>query len=288
MIQQYFVGAHVSAANGIHNIFSNAKKIGAKSIGCFVRSQRRWTSSPLTEQEIEEFIRCSKEASVSVSKIVVHGSYLINLASSNSEIRNKSFDALLDEVKRCEALGIELYTFHPGSSVSSDKSTALNNLAKLLNDAINKTKTVTILIETMAGQGSTICGDFEDIGYVISKIETKKRIGVCLDTCHLFANGYDIRDNWNEVLMQFDKFVGYRYIKALHLNDSKFELGAKKDRHANIGKGKLGLNCFRFIMNNQYFQNLPMILETPCEDGDEDIYRKEIEMLYSMVNVINN
>lgn len=280
-----FVGAHVSVASGLHQAFHRCKEIGGASFALFLKSQRRWDNPPLANAAIQAFH--STRESTAIRHILPHGSYLINLANPDPAKREKSYVAFLDDVQRCESLGIGLYNFHPGSTVgqcSVDEGIA--NIADCMNRAIQATKQVVLVLENMAGQGNVIGSHFRELASIIALIDDKKRVGVCLDTCHLFSAGYDVRTTqaWQHVMHEFDTTVGLSYLKALHLNDSQGGLGSHLDRHENIGKGKIGLECFRFIMNDKRFNDMPLVLETPVANGeDARIYSKEIELLYSLV-----
>lgn len=304
---QKWVGAHVSIAGGLYKAVEEACSLESNAFGLFLRSQRRWESPPLAQKSITEFEKTIKEknfgCSINLSssstpsiddknlssyfnsikdQILPHGSYLINLGNPDKAKREKSYTVFLDDLKRCDLLSIALYNFHPGSTCGQ---TTIENSIALIAENINKahkeTKNVKILIENMAGQGNIVGSKFEELADIIKLIENKNRIGICLDTCHLFAAGYDVRtpDAWNKTLNEFDKIIGLKYLSALHLNDSKGPLGCNKDRHESIGKGFIGVDCFKFIMEDSRFCNMPLILETP----DEKLYFKEIQLLHSFL-----
>lgn len=281
------VGAHISAAGGVFNAFSNNSAVNGKAFACFLKSQRKWSSPPLSESDIKKFNEKALEFNFDKNWILPHGSYLINLANSDSEMRAKSFDNFIDDLKRCHLLGISLYNFHPGSTVGKcSVSQALDYISSAINRAHSLVPDVIVVLETMAGQGNVIGSKFEELRDIISKIENKSRIGVCIDTCHIFSAGYDIRSRkaYDKTMEKFEAIVGFKYLKGLHLNDSKTGFNEGKDRHENIGKGKIGLNAFKYIMNDSRFDNIPMVLETPAAENEvSSIYNTEIELLYSLI-----
>ena len=284
---RYWVGVHVSAAAGPKNAVVNAHDLGCNSFALFLKNQRTWNYTALTQKSIDEFKSFMKQYNYDYKQVLPHGSYLINLGNPDKEKRLKSYNAFLDDLKRCELLEIELYNFHPGSTVgecSIDES--INFIAESINMAIKETSKVVVVLENMAGQGNTVGRKFEELAKIISKIDDKNRIGICIDTCHAFAAGYDLRteESFNKVFKKFEDIVGFQYLKALHLNDSKGELGDNKDRHENLGKGKLGIQCFKCIMNDNRFENIPLIIETPAPANDLSIYKKEVDLLYSLKN----
>jgi apurinic endonuclease APN1 len=277
-----YIGAHVSSSGGIFNAIRNARNINANSIAFFLKNQRRWDFRPLDEDSVRKFKEYCVMHHFSSSQIIPHGSYLVNLGNPNKDIRSKSFQQFVADLKRCEQLGIQLYNFHPGSSVGQcDRHESIELIADAINAALGVTQNVTCVIENMAGQGNSIGRDFDELRNIIDLVVDQDRIGVCLDTCHLFAAGYDIRTSceYEKVMTQFGSIVGFPFLKAMHLNDSKFDLGSSKDRHENIGEGKIGIDAFRFIMNDSRLDGIPMILETP----DSDKWKFEIELLISMV-----
>lgn len=268
------IGAHLSIGKGIHSLQKQMELLKCDCCAMFLKSQRQYNSKQLSENEIKEF----KNAIKFPERLIPHGSYLINLA--NPDTCEKSLDCLLDDLKRCEALGLTLYNIHPGSDVKNLGNKALDLIAENLNIAIKKTSNVIICLENMAGQG-TVCGrTFSELKYIIDRVIDKNRIGVTLDTCHLFGGGYDIRtpENFTKIMDEFKTVVGIEYLKALHLNDSKCELNSRKDRHESIGEGKIGIDAFKFIMNSDDFEDIPMILETPFPEN----FKKEIELLKSL------
>lgn len=276
------IGAHVSASGGLYKSVENALDIGANCFALFVRSQRKWTSPPMPDVEAEKFISALKASQIKPEHVIVHGSYLINLANPDAAKRDQSFQGLVDEMGRCQKLGLPMYNIHPGSAVDgSTVEEAIKNIADCINKA-HETCKVTVLIETMAGQGTSVGSTFEEVYQIIKLVANQDLVGVCLDTCHIFAAGYDIRTEkaYNETISQFDSIVGLKYLKAIHLNDSKGDLGCRKDRHENIGKGAIGLEAFRSMMRDKRLEHVPMILETP--DAAPNIYKQEIELLHSL------
>lgn len=282
------VGAHISAAGGVFNSFANNSAVSGKAFACFLKSQRKWASPPLTDSDVSKFNEKALEFNFDRKFILPHGSYLINLANPDPEMRSKSFDNFIDDLQRCHRFGISLYNFHPGSTVGKcSVSQALDHISESINRAHSVVPDVIVVLETMAGQGNVVGSKFEELRDIIAKVQDKSRIGVCIDTCHIFSAGYDIRSKkaYDKTMEKFDSTVGFKYLKGVHLNDSKTGFSEGKDRHENIGKGKIGLNTFKYIMNDPRFDNIPMVLETPASESDSiEIYSKEIELLYSLVD----
>ncbi|EDO17757.1 hypothetical protein Kpol_1033p64 [Vanderwaltozyma polyspora DSM 70294] len=277
---KYKFGAHVSGAGGISNCVSNAYNIGCNAFAMFLKSPRKWVSPQYTKEEVDKFKELCKQHDYNpLTDILPHGQYFINLANPDIEKAEKSYDSLLDDLKRCEQLGVGLYNMHPGSSLTGDHKQQLKQLADYLNKAIKETKFVKILLENMAGTGNLVGSNLADLREVIDMIEDKSRIGVCIDTCHTFAAGYDIgsKEAFDKFWKEFDEIVGYDYLKAIHLNDSKAPLSANRDLHEKLGEGFLGLEVFRIIANNDKLYNIPIILETPQEKDDG--YGNEIKLL---------
>ena len=275
------VGAHVSAGGGVENAPLNAKAIGAKAFALFTKNQRQWKAKPLTSDNIEKFRQNCEEAGYLPEHVLPHDSYLINLGHPEKEGLEKSRDAFLDEMQRCEQLGLTMLNFHPGSHLKKiEVDACLKRIAESINIALDKTKGVSAVIENTAGQGTNMGFRFEHLAAIIDGVEDKKRVGVCLDTCHTFTAGYDLRTKktFNATMKEFDATVGIKYLSAMHLNDSKPDLGARVDRHHSIGKGKLGVEPFRFIMNDKRFEEIPMVLETI----DDTIWEEEIKLLNSL------
>ncbi|RDB22943.1 putative endonuclease 4 [Hypsizygus marmoreus] len=279
---QWKVGAHASAAGGVENAIVNAAAIGANAFALFVKSQRKWTSPALTTTSITSFKARMEEYGYSSSVVLPHGSYLINLGNIDADKREKSYECFLDDLKRCELLGLELYNFHPGSTVgAATTAQSISLIAECINRAHKETNTVTTVIENMAGAGNIIGGDFAHLADIIAEVEDKTRVGVCLDTCHMFAAGYDIRtkEDWDASLEKFHSQVGLSYLRGMHLNDSKTPLNSKRDRHENIGMGHIGLRGFHHILNDPRIHNIPLILETQNFETPEQTWAKEIEVL---------
>ena len=277
-----FIGAHVSTAGGVQNAPLNAIKIGAKAFALFTKNQRRWKAKPLDENSIEKFRENLEKSKINTDHILPHDSYLINLGHPESEKRRKSLEAFVDEAKRCEVLGLKMLNFHPGSHLNLiSESECLKLIADSINRAIDRTESLTFVIENTAGQGTNVGYRFEHLAEIIDMVDDKNRVGVCLDTCHLFAAGYDIRDeeSFKNTMKEFESVVGLKYLKGLHLNDAKSTLGSRVDRHHSIGMGNIGIEAFKLIMNDERFNNIPMILETI----DSTIWEEEIKLLYSLI-----
>lgn len=276
-----YIGAHVSSSGGVENAPINAAKIGAKAFAFFTKNQRQWNSNPLTEKSIDLFKSNCEKYGYTASMILPHDSYLINLGNPTKEGIEKSRVAFLDEMIRCQQLGLDRLNFHPGShlrEISEDE--CLLKIAESINITLAKTHGVIAVIENTAGQGSNVGYRFEHLASIIEAVEDKSRIGICLDTCHTFSGGYDLstHESTDKVFSEFDKIVGFKFLKGMHLNDTMKPMGSKVDRHNSIGKGLLGVNVFEYIMNDNRFDNIPLILETP----DETLWAEEINYLYSM------
>ncbi|WP_297924309.1 deoxyribonuclease IV [uncultured Campylobacter sp.] len=275
------IGAHVSASGGVFNAPLNAAKIGADAFAMFVKNQRRWDASPLSAEETIAFKDALKQSGIRAEHVLVHDSYLINLGHPREVEREKSLNAFVDEIRRCEALGLRLLNFHPGSHLNEiSAQECLDNIAGSLNFAIANTAGVKLVLENTAGQGSNLGYDFAQLAYVIDKISNKDRIGVCIDTCHAFAAGYDLRSRqtYERTMSEFDRAIGYKFLSGMHLNDTKNELGVRKDRHESLGRGFLGLAAFENIMNDPNIDEIPLILETI----DDSLWAEEIALLRSM------
>ena len=274
-----YIGAHVSASGGVENAPVNAHEIGANAFALFTKNQRQWVSKPLTEDSIRLFKENCKLYGFQPEYILPHDSYLINLGHPEEEGLQKSRAAFLDEMQRCEQLGLKLLNFHPGSSLNKvSVEDCLSPIAESINLALEKTKGVTAVIENTAGQGSNLGSEFWQLKYIIDRVNDKNRVGVCLDTCHTYTAGYDIVNEYDKVFDEFDKEVGFNYLRGMHLNDSKKALGTHVDRHDSIGKGLIGKAFFERLMQDSRFDNIPLILETP----DESKWKEEIAWLRSM------
>lgn len=277
-----YIGAHVSIRGGVENAPSNAKKIGATAFAMFTRNQRRWSSPPLTNENITGFKAQCRQHGFDSSVILPHDSYLINLGHPDPAGLEKSRTAFCEEMKRCEQLGLTYLNFHPGSHLNKLlPEQCLDRIARSMDLALEKTAGVTAVIENTAGQGTNLGYRFEHLARIIDQVSDKTRVGVCLDTCHLHGAGYDIRtaDAFEKTMGEFDRIVGIEFLKALHLNDAKKDFNSRVDRHESIGKGELGLAPFEFIMNDDRFDNMPLVLETP----DDSLWEAEIRRLYDLI-----
>ena len=277
-----YIGAHVSAAGGVENAVENAKQIGATGFALFTKNQRRWESPPLDQESVEEFKKRCIDYGYRMDAIIPHDSYLINLGHPEKVKLQKSRDAFLDELQRCEQLGIKLLNFHPGSHLKKiSEEECLSIIAESINLALDETEFVTAVIENTAGQGTNMGFKFEHLAEIIDQVENKERVGVCIDTAHAFAAGYDIstEQGFNDTFDQFGEIVGFEYLKAMHLNDSKKELDTRVDRHETLGNGFIGWKPFELIMKDERFDGIPLILETPEPEG----WAEEIRTLRSFV-----
>ncbi len=277
-----FVGAHVSASGGVFNAPVNAHKIGAKAFALFTKNQRQWEAKPLSDEEIARFKAELEKAEILPCHVLPHDSYLINLGHPEIESREKSLNAFLDEIKRVELLGLDRLNFHPGSHLKQiGEEACLELISESMNEALRQSKGVTLVVENTAGQGSNLGYKMEHLAFLMENSIDKERVGVCIDTCHLFTSGYDIRtfEAYEETMKKFDTIVGFKYLKGMHLNDSKPDLGSRVDRHDSLGLGKLGIEPFRFIMNDLRMDNIPLVLETI----DDSIWDQEIKLLYNLV-----
>lgn len=276
---KYF-GAHVSASGGIENAPVNARNIEAGGFALFTKNQRQWFAAPLTEASINNFKANCEQMGYTPDMILPHDSYLINLGHPEAEGLAKSRAAFLDEMQRCEQLGLTLLNFHPGShlrQISVDK--CLDRIAESINIVLDKTKGVTAVIENTAGQGSNVGFAFEHLAHIIDKVEDKSRVGYCIDTCHAFAAGYDLRTSeaCERTFSELDRIVSLGYLRGMHLNDAIKVLGSHVDRHTQLGEGQIGIECFKYIARDARFDGIPMILETP----DESKWADEISTLYA-------
>jgi len=295
MSNNKFVGAHTSASGGVFNAVNNAVDIGAKAFALFTKNQKRWDAKPFDAKTLDIWFDVLEKSGIKPKHILPHDSYLINLGHPEEEKLQKSRDAFIDEIERCEILGLDRLNFHPGShlvklSAKEKKDEVylrdveqrcLDVIAESINIALDKTNNVKAVIENTAGQGTNLGYTFEHLAYIIDKVEDKSRVGVCIDTCHLFVSGYDIRtrEAYDKTWGDFDKIVGRDKLMGMHINDSKPPLGSKKDRHHSIGQGEIGYDAFKFIMNDERMDDIPLVLETI----DSDIWKEEIELLYSFV-----
>lgn len=273
-----YIGAHVSASGGVSNAPLNAQAIGANAFALFVKNQRQWNAKPLEKSEIDAFKANCAAAKISPEHILPHDGYLINLGHPDELKREQSFSAFVDEIERCEQLGLVLLNFHPGSHLNEiSEEECLKNISECMNEALKRSKNIKLVIENTAGQGSNMGYKLEHLAYLIEHSNDSSRVGVCIDTCHFFAAGYDIStpSAYAKSMAEFDAIVGYKFLSAMHLNDTKFGLGSKKDRHECLGKGALGISAFECIINDTKIGDIPLILETI----DESIWADEIKML---------
>ena len=292
-----FVGAHVSASGGVDNAPLNAMAIGAKAFALFTKNQRQWVAKPLESKTIDAFHTNLEASGILPKHVLPHDSYLINLGHPEIEKLEKSRDAFVDELERCRILGLDRLNFHPGShlvkipkkdpeyidKLMQAELACLNVIAESLNRAIDATpnSNVKLVIENTAGQGSNLGYTFEHLAHIIDKVENKSRVGVCIDTCHMFTAGYDIRtrETYDKTWGDFDKIVGSKYLMGMHINDSKPKLGSRVDRHQSLGQGEIGWDAFKFIMNDSRMDDIPLVLETI----DETIWAQEIKALYALI-----
>lgn len=274
---KYF-GAHVSASGGVENAVKNAKDIGATAFALFTKNQRQWLAPIVTEEQIATFKAAMTEAGYQAWQVLPHDSYLINLGHPEEEGLEKSRESFFEEMRRCELLGLDRLNFHPGSHLKKiSEEESLNRIAESINMALERTKGVTAVLENTAGQGSNLGFRFEHLAYIIERVEDKSRVGVCLDTCHSFAAGYDLRtkEACDATFAEFDRIVGFNYLRGMHLNDAMKPLGSRVDRHSPLGDGEIGWECFKYIAADSRFDNIPLVLETP----DEARWAEEIAKL---------
>ena len=276
-----YIGAHVSSSGGVENAPLHAKEIGAKAFALFTRNQRQWRSSPLSAKSITLFKKRCAEFGFAPEHILPHDSYLINLGNPDAEGLTKSREAFLDEMRRCEQLGLKLLNFHPGSHLNKmEPEACLALIADSINWTLAQTEGVTAVIENTAGQGTNLGYTFEQIATIIEQVEDKSRVWVSIDTAHTLASGYEIRtaEGFADTFRKFEEVIGFHYLRGIHLNDSKKELSTRVDRHDSVGKGVMGMELFRMLMQDSRFDNIPIILETP----DESLWAEEIRLLYAL------
>jgi deoxyribonuclease IV len=276
-----YIGAHVSAAGGVENAPVNANKIGATAFALFTKNQRQWKAAPLTDENISNFKENCKKYGYEPFQILPHDSYLINLGHPEKAALQKSRDAFLDEMRRCEHLGLDRLNFHPGSHLNQiSEKECLSLIAESINIALDKTVGVTAVIENTAGQGTNLGHTFEQLREIIDQVENKSRVGVCIDTCHAWTAGYDIKtkESFDGVFKNFEDIIGFKFLRGMHFNDSKRDLASRVDRHESLGKGALGWDVYKFLMSDIRFDGIPLILETP----DDTLWPEEIRILKSM------
>ncbi len=290
-----YVGAHVSATGGVFNAPLNAVEIGAKAFALFTKNQKRWEAKPFDNKTLDLWFKNLEESGIEPKHILPHDSYLINLGHPEEEKLIKSRNAFIDEMQRCEILGLDRLNFHPGSHLQKFSKRAenyddliygaelecLDVIAESINIALDKTDGVCAVIENTAGQGTNLGYKFEHLAHIIDKVEDKSRVGVCIDTCHMFTAGYDIRtrEAYDKTWSDFDKIVGSEFLKGMHINDSKPPLGSRVDRHHSLGEGEIGWDAFSYIMNDPRMDDIPLVLETI----DETIWSQEIKDMYNLV-----
>lgn len=282
-VEHLLLGAHTSASGGVHHALLEGKEIQATTIQLFTSNQKQWQGRALSSEMIESWQEALKETGI--SHIMSHDSYLINLGGPRQEILEKSRKAFLEEIGRCLQLSVTYLNFHPGASLDGDVQECLDRIVEslLLARPLLENDATRLLLETTAGQGSTIGHCFEHLAYIIDKVKDQIPIGVCIDTCHIFVAGYDIRtaEGWNQTLSEFDRIIGLSHLYAFHLNDSLKGLGSRVDRHQPLGEGQIGWDCFRFLMTDPRTRCLPKYLETP---GGKELWKKEIEQLQKLSN----
>jgi deoxyribonuclease-4 len=275
-----YIGPHVSASGGVDQAVLNAVKLNANAFALFTKNQKQWYSKPLEKETIKSFRDLCEKHDFKPFQILPHDSYLINLGHPEQEGLEKSRAAFLDEIQRCELLGLDRLNFHPGSHLQKiSEEDCLKRIAESINITLDKTSGVTAVIENTAGQGTNMGHTFEQIRMIIDHVEDKSRVGVCIDTCHAYSAGYDIvsETGFDETFDHFDRLIGFSYLKGMHINDSKKAYGSRVDRHDSLGVGTLGIGIFKRIMNDPRFDDMPLILETP----NEEIWAEEIRLLRS-------
>jgi len=276
-----FVGPHISIAGGVQNAPVNAVAFGATGFGMFTKNQRQWTAPSYTADALHGFRKALRENGYAAKQVLAHDGYLINLGNPGKEAFEKSYGAFVDELKRCGQLGLTLLNVHPGSHLrQSSEEACMLQIADAVNRAHQETEGVTVVLENTAGQGSNVGWSFEQIAFMIRHVSDKSRIGFCLDTCHAFAAGYDLRTPkaYEETMKTLDRTVGLRYLRGAHLNDAKADLGSRLDRHQSLGRGTLGLEPFAMLMRDERFEEIPLVLETI----DESLWAAEVAMLKEM------
>lgn len=277
-----YIGAHVSVAGGVQNAPLEAASIGAKAFALFTGFSSRWSSKMISPEGIEQFKANCEAGGYNPNVILPHDNFLINLGSPDAQKLAMSRKSFLEEFQRCEQLGLSMLNFHPGSHLNElSEEECLARIAESINITLDKTKGVSAILESTAGQGTNLGYRFEHLAEIISRVEDKTRIGVCVDTCHTHSAGYDLEtaEGYRQTWKEFDEIIGKDYLKAIHLNDNKRKLGSRIDRHEEIGKGTLGMEFFRRFVNDPRFDNMPIILETPNPAN----WPEEIALLYSLI-----
>ena len=267
-MKELLAGAHMSIAGGMSLAFERGKQVRCKTIQIFLKSSNQWKAKPLTEEDRDLFREAHRKSGI--DPVIAHDSYLINLASPDRDLHRKSLDAFIEEMKRADYMEVPCLVMHPGAHMGAGIKEGVARVAGALKQALDSVEPpVAILLETTAGQGSSLGFRFEQLAAILEQLGNPDRVGVCLDTCHAFAAGYDIRteDGYHQTMQEFDRLIGLGKIRAFHLNDSKKDLGSRVDRHTHIGKGCIGLGAFRCLVNDQRFAQIPKILETPKGTG---------------------
>jgi deoxyribonuclease IV len=281
---EVLLGSHMSIAGGVHKSIERGESLGCTAIQIFTKNNNQWTGKPLSEEEIAKYHEAGKSSGI--QKVIAHTCYLINLSAPNEITHQKSLAALGDELDRAEKLHLDGLVLHPGAHLGEGQEKGIHKIAESINRVFEESSTgkTLLLLETTAGQGTGIGHRFEQLAEIIEKIENKDRLGVCLDTCHLYAAGYDIStaSGYQKVFREFDKMIGLKRVKAIHLNDSRKPLGSRVDRHEHIGKGTLGLEAFRLVMNDRKFSEVPKILETK-KDKEMSEDRMNLKVLRGLV-----
>lgn len=274
-----YIGAHFGISDGFSHCVSKANDFGATAFALFTKPTTQWKAKIITEDASDAFKANCERLSYPSDRILAHASYLINMGNPDELKRKSARHGLTEEMKRCKQLGVTMLNFHPGSHLKGNINKSIKDIGKCVHEAIDKVPGVMLIFETMAGSGSNIGGKLEHIRDLIAASDYEDKVGVCIDTCHTFCAGYDIRteEKWNEFMEKFDKVIGLKYLKGMHLNDSKNPFDSKKDRHESIGKGYIGIDAFKAIVKDPRTDNIPMILETP----DANLWRQEIELLKS-------
>ncbi len=275
------IGAHVSTSGGVFNAPVNARAIGATAFAMFTKNQRQWTSPPYTDETIERFKTSMVDNGYTPDVVLPHDSYLINLGNPDPGKRKRSLDAFIDEMTRCQQLGLTMLNMHPGShlrEISEDECLSL--IAECINRSLDATEGVTVVLENTAGQGSNVGYRFEHLAAIIERVDDKSRMGVCIDTCHSYSAGYDLSTPGacDRTFRSFDDIVGMDYLRGMHINDSKVPFESRKDRHHSIGQGTIPMVAFEYVMNDPRFDNMPLILETI----DDTLWPEEIRLLHSL------
>ena len=279
-VAMHYIGAHVSAAGGVHNAVENARSIGANAFALFTKNQKQWKVPPLTDEQISQFKEAMNDAGFTASQVLPHDGYLINLGNPDNQKRRISVNAFIDEMQRVEQLGLDRLNFHPGAHLKQiDPDDCMKLISEGIDEALAATTGVYAVIETTAGQGSALGRTFEELARIIERSVYKDRIGICIDTCHIFAAGYDIRtqESFASVMEDFDRIIGFNRLMGMHVNDAKSEYDSHVDRHAPLGEGNLGLEPFKAMMADKRFEGIPIILETT----DPEKWNQEIELLRS-------